>query len=131
MTDFSITVSNTLSVIGPSPSNKWGAFLWGENWGESGDGYFTIGKNLTESISLASTVTPVAEFVKSLSNTFAVSSSLNFGARTLTDEAGYAYVFPNIVTDVDSRYTPTWTEAAEPSSSFSESSEPSTTWSDA
>jgi hypothetical protein len=124
--DLSITISNRISVSGPSPTNKWGSFNWGQNWGESGDGYFTVGKNLSESIALAVAVTPVMEFNRTISDGITVSSSINFG--TLTDGSGYSYVFPNNVTDLDSRFIPTWAESSEASTSFSESSEPSTTW---
>jgi hypothetical protein len=125
--DLSITISNSLNVSGPSPTSKWGTMVWGVgHWAEDKDSYFTVGKNLAESIAMAVAVTPVMEFRRTISEGITVSSTINFG--TLTDGSGYSYVFPNNVTDLDSRFIPTWTEGAEPSTSFSESSEPSTTW---
>jgi len=37
MADFAQTVENGLNIFGASPPNRWGEFLWGENWGASGD----------------------------------------------------------------------------------------------
>lgn len=127
MADLSITIQNRLSVSGPSPTNKWGAFNWGENWGESGDGYFTVGKNLSAGVSFSDNID--VTLTKVFGNSLSIGSRINFG--TLTDGSGYAYVFPDGVTDIDDRYIPTWTEASEPTQSFSEASEPSTTWTDA
>lgn len=129
MADLTISVQNRMNVSGPSPTNKWGSFQWGERWGESGDAVYAVIKLIAAgTLSLSSDVS-VLSIEKTISNTLSLSSSINFG--TLVDGNGYAYVFPNNVTDLDSRYFPSWSESTEASTSYSEASEPSTTWTEA
>lgn len=117
-----------MRISGPSPTNKWGSFLWGQNWGESQDGYFTVTKYLANGVALSSDMA-TAQITKYLSSILSIASRINFGY--LADGSGYYYVFPDNVTDPDNRFFPTWTESTEPSTSFTAASEPSTTWTDA
>ena len=117
-----------MRLSGPSPTNKWGFFLWGQNWGDSKDGFFTVRKYIGNAIAIASDMA-TASVRKLIQNTFSLSSRMNL--VSLTDGSGYYYVFPSDVTDPDSRFFPTWTEATEPSTSFTTASEPSTTWTEA
>jgi hypothetical protein len=115
-------------VSGPSPTSKWGVMLWGQRWGESGDGIFDVIKLIQDTLALSSDVTAINPN-KLISNTLTFSSDMNLG--TLTDGSGYTYVYPNAVTDLDSRSFASWTEATEQSTSYTEATEASTTWTDA
>lgn len=125
MATFTVTISNGLRVHGPTPTNKWGSFLWGENWGESKNGYFTITKVYGNSVAIASEVDK--QTTKALSNGIAISSDANLGA--LQDGSGYDYIFPNNTTDPDNRYFPTWTAHTDPATTFTSGTGPTTTWS--
>jgi hypothetical protein len=124
MADFAITVSNTLRVVGPAPSSKWGVFNWGGLWGGTDDLIFSVGKLITNSLGLSSAI--YKSLTKAISNTVDLNSRMNLGS--LRDENGYYYVFPDNVTDPDDRYFPTWTQSSEPSTSFTTSTDPSTSW---
>ena len=124
MADFAITVSNTLRVVGPAPSSKWGAFNWGGLWGGTDDLIFSVEKLLANGISISTAI--YKSLSRTISNTVTTASRMNLGS--LRDENGYYYVFPDNVTDPDNRYFPTWTESSEPSTSFTTSTEPTTSW---
>lgn len=120
------TISVGIRVSGPSPTSKWGAFLWGQKWGESGDGYFTVFKYVANSVALSSDMVSAQAEKWISAGSVVCSSRVNFG--TLSDGSGWNYVFVSDVTDPDDRSFAQWTEESNSSSGFSEDSEPTTSW---
>jgi hypothetical protein len=124
MADFTKTISEDVQVMGPSYTNKWGEFLWGQKWGDQQDPAFIIGKNLLESITSTETLS------KYITRTLAdsVSSSDDTIDIFLRDGAGYFYEFIDIVTDADDRSENTWTDDTSNTTSWSKSSTTSVSW---
>jgi len=117
-----------MRVEGPSPTSKWGDMVWGvDNWGDSKNTNFAIGKYISDSLTIADIFGKNS--AKTFSETIAVVSRVNF--VSLRDGNGYYYVFPDNVTDPDNRYFPTWTDTTDPVDRFTAVSAVSTTWSDA
>lgn len=129
MADFSITIANSVNTFGPAPSDKWAAYEWNAfTWGEgTADLATDTHKVLGESVALSDTITAEAAFVISISNALAPTGDM--GAEYLTDAAGYAYVFPDRVTDAEDRAIPTWTASSGPASGWSSATAGSTNWS--
>jgi hypothetical protein len=127
MADLSITISNRINVASPSPTNKWGVMVWGtDNWGESKDLDFQIGKWLSETVTLSDAY--YFNPGKKISNTLSVASRINFVG--LTDSDRYTYIL-NGVSDPDNRVFPTYTEVGDDSQSYTEVTRSSPTWSTA
>jgi hypothetical protein len=125
--DFNITVSNSLNIFGPAPSNKWNvhnwnAFLWGEG---TTDLIASVGKFISNSLASDSAVEklPVRVITNSLTLTGDMSS------QGLKDSAGYSYVFPDRTTDGEERDFPTWTEGAGQSTTWTTASATTSSWS--
>lgn len=129
MATFNVTVSNTLNVLGPDPTSMWGSMVWGtDDWGSTGDSYFTIIKYLGNSVSLSSTVSAGRIIAKQVSNTISCVADANLVG--LLDAAGYYYNEKD-GPDPDDRYFPTYTEDTDPSTTYTQASNPSTDWDDA
>lgn len=120
------TISNRISVSGPTPTNKWGTMLWGQNWGESKDGILSVNKLLSNVLTFTDAFQSAAS--KLISNTIVFRSGVDF--VSLSDGSGYKYVFPDNTTDPDNRYFPTWTEHSDPGTDYDADERPDTTWSD-
>lgn len=131
MADYSISISNSLNVFGPAPSDlwnerAWNSFLWGEG---SNDLQVIVTKyieNLTE-LSLDSSVSAYAYFNMTLDNSLAPDADMY--SESVSDGSGWSYVFPSNVTDGESRFTPTYTEAAAASTTWTSATVATTTWS--
>lgn len=125
MATFTKTISNRIQTNGPSPTSKFGVMVWGDNWGDSKDSKFTVGKYVGNSLALTGSVFKSSR--KYISNSVAFSSRINFVG--LLDGSGYYYVFPNNTTDPDDRYFPTWTAHSDPGSSWTSGVAGVSTWS--
>lgn len=129
MADYTITISNTLNVFGPSPASQWGSMVWGDDyWGESKNLSTTLEKFLNESISLSDSVTAIVQWFRTLSNGISVMADSNLGQ--LQDGSGWDYDFPGGVTDPNDRYIPDYTEDSNAGTSYTEVGNPSTDWTD-
>lgn len=124
MADWSKTISEAVQVQGPSYTNKWGEFLWGQKWGDQQDPAFIIGKNLLESITQTDLI------AKQITRFFA--DSVTWDDDTidifLRDGAGYYYEFPDRVVDADDRISITWTDDTNTSTTWTKSGTASTSW---
>lgn len=126
MADLSITISNTMSLIGAAPANVWGTMLWGDNWGSSEDFELTIGKWLSESLTFTDSVFKEARFT--INESISISSSMNLGF--LQDSSGYKYIEQG-VSDPDDRIFPSFTEQTGSSPTYTADSDSDPGWSNA
>lgn len=143
MPNLTITITNTLNIFGPSPSNKWNEFKWTSNsvgpgngtWGMKSAGsygtmalFFSIGRYVTWT--KTNVITPGDGFFKQ-SNKLVVATALATSTLDLNllTANGFYYVFPDRTVDAaetnESTYTSlsagtiTWTSAAAGSTSWS------------
>lgn len=134
MADYTKTVNESIRTFGPGPSTKWGTapndvyvMTWGTDyWGEgSEDLYQQVGKYIAESQSQSDAVTSlvmtkrISDSMPSLSENI-VNAYLRLGS--------FYHVFISQVTDADDQSVFTYTKTTNPSTSFTISSNPSTTW---
>lgn len=106
MADLTQTITNSLTVMAPTPASTWGSMVWGtDNWGESRDFELEIGKWLAETIT--NTDTYFKGIAHKISEGFSVSSAMNLVA--LQDGSGYTYILKG-ASDPDDRNFPTYTE---------------------
>jgi hypothetical protein len=111
-----------------SPSVNWNEFNWGEeNWGYTGDVELEIGKFLSESQAMTSTV--ALNVGKSISNTLTPTEDLS--GQELTDGSGYNYVFRSDTTQGEDRDFASWTTASGDTETYTCQAAASTTWSEA
>lgn len=124
MADYSKTISNSLVFFGPADTSRWGTMEWGTNvWGSDNDLDFTVGKWLSESVTLSASHSK--SVTRSYGNTMSLGTSVN---RAYYDGNGYYYVIDG-ANDPDNAYIPPYTESSDASSSYSEVTASSTTWS--
>ena len=150
MTVYSMTMSSTVRTFGGAPTDKWAAYNWNAfKWGEGTD---TIGRTIRQQVNTAAlTVTPTStanwRFVflltsqsVSLSDAFGYDYRIGVGGGTFTvtdlfehgyvqDPNDYFRVFPEGVTDLTLRSTPTWAQAASSAAAWSTATVGTTTWS--
>ena len=109
MSDYSMTISNSIDCFGGGESTKWDGFNWGEDyWGESINGMiFEFQKVIFESQTLSDSFSLQANYNKT------IQESLTLTGET-TDEMLYegewAYVFPAPSIDAEDRQDNTWSE---------------------
>lgn len=127
MADFNITISNSLNLFGPAPSNKWNAYLWNAFlWGEgTADLAVAVGKIISNALALSDALAKSAVHV--ISESIGVTGDM--GSEYLTDAAGYTHVFPSDVTNAEDRDFPDWSSGAAGSPAWATSTAGSTTWS--
>lgn len=127
MADLSQTISNSLNLFGPAPSNKWNAYNWNAFvWGEgTADLAVTALKVLSESLTLSDSINKSQAHV--IENTLSPTSDVSLIYHR--DSAGYFHVFPGGVTDGDDRVASTWSNGTSTSATWVASSTTSTTWS--
>jgi len=125
--DFTITISNSLSVFGPAPSDKWGAFNWNEFlWGEGTiDLAVAVSKTLSNSLVLTDAFQKTPNRV--IQNVLTVDADM--GSERLSDAAGYDYVFLSNTTEAEDRATPSWASAAAGASTWTSATAGNTNWS--
>lgn len=126
MADLSQTITNSLNVFGPAPSNKWAAYNWNAfKWGEgTTDLAVSVLKVLSESI------TPSDVFTKSQVHTIANTLS---PTSDMTSESvlngGYYRLFPGSATNGENRVDSSWSGGSSSSPSWSQGTASSTSWS--
>jgi hypothetical protein len=124
------TVSNSLNLLGLSPSTYWGAtynMLWGSSkWGEG-----TRDLQVSFTKVLSNSITPSDTYTKSVSKLLSeqITGTWEGVTQYLTDAAGYYWLFPGSVRDADDRVTATYTEASQASTTWTSATVTSTTWS--
>jgi hypothetical protein len=123
----SITVSSSFRVFGDT--SRWQAYNWQAfKWG---DGTRDLEVNPTKVVdnSLAPTDNSLTEVLwsRTIENSMAVNADMY--SEELKDEAGYKYIYPNNVTDLEQRFEPTFTSGAVATSSWTTAAGSSTTWS--
>lgn len=150
MAAFTITVSNQVQCLGPTPS-RWGSFKWGiDPWGNGLDLVTDFIKLITNAPAVDSTITTTSDVVRSISfddvtltddytlaqdrvlsisNTFDV-TQFEMSSEGLMDSAGYSYLFTKPTDDAELRSTVTYTEGSAHAASWTSNSRPSTTWSE-
>lgn len=145
-----MTMSSTIRTFGGAPTDKWADYNWNAfKWGEGTD---TIGRTIVQEVATAAlAVTPAAtanwRFVHLLSPAESVSLADTFGfnfriacSNTVTptnalehayvqDPNDYFRVFPEGVTDLTLRSTPTWVEGASTAAAWSTATAGTTVWS--
>lgn len=129
MADFSVTISNTINAFGNGPSTKWNLFSWGgANWGQgSVDLQTDVIKALSESFTLSDALTITADFVWTLSNE--LTPTFEASNETLSDAAGYDYVFVGGTSNASDRAATSYTAGSAGATTWASSSTVSTSWS--
>ena len=126
MTDFTITISNAIQLLGAADTENWGTLVWGtDNWATDDDLEFSVDKLIEDTANIAVGVS--SDFIKdTIPNSLLVSGGLT--GLTLSDAAGYSYVFPsntnNAINIAETEYTPVST----PGDSFTTFPINNTTW---
>lgn len=130
MADFSITVSNSISCLGPGPTTKWNAFDWGTGlWGAgSVDLQTDTVKAISEAIALADTLAVSAQFMRTITNE--ISGTFEMSSETLKS-GNWNYVFTKPTTDAENRNPNAFTEVTDPSTTWASGVATSTSWSTA
>lgn len=93
MATYFVTVNNSLNVFGPQDTNRWNEITWGVDlWGYGQDDLRTlVAKPIEEALSLASEISTVLIYFKTLSNT--LSLDVDMFDESLIEENGYYRVF--------------------------------------
>jgi hypothetical protein len=127
MADFTKTITNTFQVFAPGLTNDWGSMEWGtDDWGGGDDQLASVHKFLaSQDISLSESWNKDASSI--LSETFTLSGDLT--NITLVDSEGYFHVFIGNTTDADDRISTDFTRVSDSDTTWTESSDPTTSWS--
>lgn len=128
MADFTQSITNSLSPVGPGPTSQWGTMVWGvDYWGSgSADLVCAVEKLLTNSSTFDSSIAQLA-LDHVISETLSVASeTTNEG---LADGSGYSYVFVGPATNAESRDQSNYTSGTAQSSTWTSGSAGSTSWS--
>lgn len=128
MAAYSITIANSLRVWGPAESDKWNDYNWNAFvWGEGTAGSVqTVGKVLSETATFTDSLSLVAGFYFSISNTLLPTSDM--GSEQVSS-GDYQRVYPSNTTEGESRISSTWSAGAAGSSTWTSGTATSTTWS--
>lgn len=126
MADLSITITETINLLGIQPSNKWNALTWGtDTWGAGSNGELQdVDHVVPEGLSLAEDLSYAP--VKLMTDTLGFSSAIDL--ITLVDSAGYYHVFPGGVTDSEARVTTSWSENSATTPTYTKLTASSTSW---
>lgn len=144
MADHTITVANSLNLLGLGPPS-----LWGEDWHELYWGYgsatfpFEVTHIYDNSLTPDTTMSfDATRFIEETISTSDLTSkdqyidlfeglSLDFETtdESLKDGAGYTYVYPSDATNLEDRDYPTYTSQAANASTYTSAAVGSTTWS--
>ena len=131
MADLSVTIANQVNSFGPAPSTKWGDnaiydMTWGSSkWGEGTEDTPTeVGKVIENSQASDSSVSkePTKVIDNSQESTFEMSS------ETLQDGSGYYYVFIRPSSDAENRASTTYTETSDPSTTWTSATVTGVSW---
>lgn len=129
MADAAITISNGLNVHGIAPSNVWGTMTWNQKWGSGDLGLpVTVEKFLAmETLTMDLVESHDVTFIKTFSHTLSVAGDLS--NEGLSDAAGYNKLADGSA-NFENRVFTSYSEAAEPTTTFTEVPRPGTTWSE-
>jgi hypothetical protein len=127
MASLSVTISNGLNLFGIAPSDKWGVYNWAAfTWGEgTADLPILFTKFLDNS--LAATSDLGKNTTKFIDNSFAADADMY--SEKLQDGVGYYYVFPNNVTELESRNETSYSLSVASTQSWSTLAATSISWS--
>lgn len=147
MADHTITVRNSIGLVGGKPAQFWGPTMtWGTStWGNKPDFFemvvmklianaltlndpafaFSVLKDIAESLALTDNQFKAMERLIAESLTLAGDSS----SQTLQDRVGYFYVFPRPTTNNETRIETSYTSLSASSQSFTSQANTSTVWS--
>jgi hypothetical protein len=108
MADFTITVSNSLAIVGATPSSLWGTMEWGENWGAGSEDFITsVFKFLANTTTLSDSLTK--QLIKFILNTQTINGDMT--EQQMFNGSGWNYVFVKPSTDAEDRSGTEWTDA--------------------
>lgn len=133
MADFTQTINETIRSFGPGPSTKWGTapndvyvMTWGsDKWGfGSEDTTQDVGKVLDETQASADAILQL-QATKILSESQPSSDDMDHAYLTL---GGYYHEFISQVIDADDQTVNSYTAGSNPSSTYAQTSNPSTVW---
>lgn len=130
MADFTKTITNSLSLFGVAPSDKWAVYSWSSFiWGEGTEDLETrFTKNLTsETITLTDSYDISAQYNIILAESLDFTSIL--APQELSDGSGYFYVYPDNVIEAEDRYSPSYTSLSANTQTWVSASLSSITWS--
>lgn len=126
MANFTVTISDSLNLLGIQPSNKWNVLQWGtDTWGAGSNGELQDVDHLVpEGLSLSEDLTYNPN--KLMTNTLGFSSAIDL--ITLVDSAGYYHVFPGGVTDAEAMISTSWSENSATTPTYTKLTASSTSW---
>jgi hypothetical protein len=114
------TVRDGLNVFGPQPTNKYNATNYGQKWAYGNRDLMTnVFKLLSEIITIAETLSTLVTYFRTWPDSFSLTDRIT---TSLRDAAGYYYdddINPSVYATVSSAGS-VWTEATEPTTSWSE-----------
>lgn len=121
------TITESIRVFGPAPSDKWNAYAWNAfKWGEGTKDIATRTlKLVAEAISPSDALAKAPR--RSLSESISPVDAM--GSERLYDRDGYYHVFPNDTTEATDRDFASWTAGAAGATTWTSSGVTSTTWS--
>lgn len=127
MTAFTKTISDTIRVYGPGYTSKFGTAIWDTNlWSEGGNDLTQdVTKYLSESQSLADAFSDI-KVNKVISESQALSDN---NADIYLTLGNYYHVFRSNTVDADDQSTASYTAGTNPSSTYSQTTNPTTVWS--
>ena len=127
MADYTITISESLNVFGPAPSDKWSEYNWNAfKWGEGTNIVLLgVGAVLSDTPTLSDAFSALTDV--SLSDSITPSDAVT--NETLTDSNGYTYVFTGNTTNAVNRASTTYTQQTSTAPVWTSGTGASTTWS--
>ena len=143
MTDFTITISNTMNVFGISPTNQWGVMVWGiDNWGPSEIFQKDVFKVVVDAQAMTTayikdithTITNTLSFIDAIAKipTVTFSDTLNLSGNTPTiveyDGNNYQYIWTKPTVNVDLKVISSYSSTVNASDTYSGTVNTSTTW---
>lgn len=149
MTDFTKIITNTLNVLGPSVPQVWGtAMTWGTSkWGVTGDLMITFVKGITDTLTHTSTIARSVTYNKIMTDTFSLASSIqksffkestnsislatDIPTLTLILDDLWSYIFASTTANAAGQVLDSFSRVSDPSTTQTQTTDPSTTWTDA
>jgi hypothetical protein len=126
--NYSITITNSITPVGPAAPSQWGVMVWGvDRWLEGSDTLTKVQKPLTNSVSPTSDLSLSATWSRTIDNSLAI--IVDPSSEELSDSAGYRYVFSRPTSNADSQVVSTYDQESTGAQSYATVSRPSTTWS--
>jgi hypothetical protein len=130
MADFTITVGNSVAVLGMGAPTLWGAFDWGTGfWGAgSNPMVFDVDKALD-----VETITTADALSKDTSRgawSETITTAADATDQTKQDGNGYFYVFTRPTLDAEERQITSYTSGTPPDTAWTEDVSSGPTWSE-